>query len=495
MSMIVSSRLPRRTWLLFVLAIVWFGGFSMTMALGDVDNVEYQGSFPSSTTSGLTQATLTINGNPRDLLIYRPSTAQSLPLMIFFGGTGSDLASIKSNDGYLRDYADTGNFIIAVPAQRVMSYGDWDNHYSETPYWETAVGDLTSSAASSNPDTNPDLLFTRAIIKEASVAYGADLTRVYVNGFSNGAFFSYFVAAILSDRIAAFAETGGGLVMSNTTAGEPTPCAPTAIPAATGAVRSCTDAGWNVGLCSTPTAMARPIAPSSVARVPPGFMEANDDDDSVSFAHTCNLAYALPVSPNYQVRIVHSNGVGHSMNSDYLDNSWNFMKNFSTAASTAVASTVVEFYNTNLDNYFITADANEAAAIDGGSAGPGWIRTGNSFKSGGSTPVCRFYGSQSPGPNSHFYTVDVDECTYLKQLQESTPGTQKRWNYESLDFISTPPSNGTCLGGTVPVYRAYNNGFTRSVDSNHRITSSQAAIQEVESRGWSNEGVVMCAPI
>lgn len=490
MGMIVSSRLPRRTWLLFVLAIASLGGLLMPTAFGGIDNVAYQGSFPASTASGLTQATLTINGNPRDLLIYRPSTAQSLPLLIFFDGTGSDLASIKSNDGYLRDYADAGNFIIAVPAQRVMSYGDWDNHSEGTPYWETAVGGSTSSAASSNPDTNPDLLFTRAIIKEASVAYGADLTRVYVNGFSNGAFFSYFVAATLSDRIAAFAETGGGLVMSNTTAGEPTPCAPAASPAAAGAVRSCMDAGWSAGLCSSSGAMARPIAPSSVARVPPGFMEANDDDDVVSFAHTCNLANALPVSPNYQVRIVHSNGVGHSMNAGYLDNSWNFMKNFRTAAST-----VVEFYNTNLDNYFITADANEAAAIDGGSAGPGWIRTGNSFKSGGSTPVCRFYGSQSPGPNSHFYTVDADECTYLKQLQVSTPVTQKRWNFESLDFISTPPSNGICLGGTVPVYRAYNNGFTRGADSNHRITSSQVAIQEVVNRGWNNEGVVMCAPI
>ena len=78
---------------------------------------------------------------------------------------------------------------------------------------------------------------------------------------------------------------------------------------------------------------------------------------------------------------------------------------------------VIEFYNTNLDNYFITADSSEAAAIDGGSAGPGWSRTGNTFKSGGSTSVCRFYGSQSPGPNSHFYTVDADECASLKQLQ------------------------------------------------------------------------------
>jgi hypothetical protein len=41
--------------------------------------------------------------------------------------------------------------------------------------------------------------------------------------------------------------------------------------------------------------------------------------------------------------------------------------------------TVVEFYNTTLDNYFITADAGEASAIDTGMAGPGWARTGNSF--------------------------------------------------------------------------------------------------------------------
>jgi predicted esterase len=275
----------------------------------------------------MTHAVLTINGTQRDLMIYRPSTAQSLPLLIFFDGTGSDFASVEANSGYFREFADSWNTIIAVPAQRVMSYGDWDNHSAGTPYFETAVGDSTSSAPSSNPDTNNDLLFTRAIIKEASVAYGADLTRVYVNGFSNGALFSYFAAATLNDKIAAFAESSGGLVLSNTTFGDPTPCAPTALPASTGAVRSCTGAGWSAGLCSTPGAMARPIAPSSVAKVPPGFMEANDNDTTVPWAHTCNLANALPASGDYQVRIVHS-GLGHAMNDDYLNNSWNFMKNF-----------------------------------------------------------------------------------------------------------------------------------------------------------------------
>ena len=175
------------------------------------------------------------------------------------------------------------------------------------------------------------------------------------------------------------------------------------------------------------------------------------------------------------------------------DGAWSAASNPVMPAA-AESTQVVEFYNINLDNYFITADSGEAAAIDRGSAGPGWSRTGFTFKSGGDTSVCRFYGSMSPGPNSHFYTADSGECAYLKALQQSTPSSQKRWNFESMDFLATLPANGTCAAGTVPVYRAYNNGFARNVDSNHRITSSTAAIQQVVARGWSSEGVVMCAP-
>ena len=155
---------------------------------------------------------------------------------------------------------------------------------------------------------------------------------------------------------------------------------------------------------------------------------------------------------------------------------------------------VIEFYNVNLDHYFITASAAEAAAIDSGSAGPGWSRTSGTFASGGNVAVCRFFGSISPGPNSHFYTGDVNECASLKSLQATTPSTQKRWNFESNDFITTAAINGVCPSGLLPVHRAYNNGFARGVDSNHRITASPGAIAEVVQRGWANEGVVMCAP-
>jgi len=155
---------------------------------------------------------------------------------------------------------------------------------------------------------------------------------------------------------------------------------------------------------------------------------------------------------------------------------------------------VVEFYNSPLDTYFITANAPEQNAIDGGSAGPGWSRTGGSFPAGGNTPVCRFYGSIVPGPNSHFYTADAAECQSLKDLQAATPSTQKRWNFESLDFNTTPAVGGACPANLVPVYRAYNKGNVRGIDSNHRITTSTTAIAEVVQRGWSSEGVVMCAP-
>lgn len=168
-----------------------------------------------------------------------------------------------------------------------------------------------------------------------------------------------------------------------------------------------------------------------------------------------------------------------------------------TIGAIEAVALVIEFYNPDLDHYFITADANEALFIDSGGAGR-WIRTDYTFNSGGSASVCRFYGSQSPGPNSHFYTVDSAECQFLRDMQFPTGDprilTDKSWNFESLDFVSTPPASGACPTGTEPVYRAYNNGYSLGIDSNHRIISSLAAISEVVARGWSYEGVVMCAP-
>jgi serine protease len=156
---------------------------------------------------------------------------------------------------------------------------------------------------------------------------------------------------------------------------------------------------------------------------------------------------------------------------------------------------VVEFHNRLIDHFFITATAAEQAAIRGGAAGPGWSETGHVFSAGGASPVCRFYGSTFPGPNSHFFTIDPAECQQLKDLQASTPPTSKRWNFEGNDFLATKPTDGVCPDGTRKVYRAYNDGFAHGIDSNHRLTSSRIGYQLQVEKGWIGEGVVMCAPL
>ena len=159
----------------------------------------------------------------------------------------------------------------------------------------------------------------------------------------------------------------------------------------------------------------------------------------------------------------------------------------------------VEYYHNGLDHYFITAEPAEQAAVDAGAAGAEWRRTGGTFKAGGTSQVCRFYGNTNInptsgtryGPNSHFYTANAAECAGLKAAYTANG---KSWSFESNDFSTTPAVNGVCAAGLVRVYRAYNNGFARGIDSNHRITSSQAAIADMVTRGWISEGVVMCAP-
>ncbi|MEO8134949.1 MAG: hypothetical protein ABI831_13330 [Betaproteobacteria bacterium] len=163
-----------------------------------------------------------------------------------------------------------------------------------------------------------------------------------------------------------------------------------------------------------------------------------------------------------------------------------------------VQAAVVEFFNPDLNNYFITADPVEQAFVDTGAVGR-WQRTGNVFGAGGPTPVCRFGGNSNInpatgtfyGPNSHFYTADANECAGLKAI--FTP-TAPSWKFESNDFLTTPAVNGACPAPLIPVYRAYNNGFAKGIASNHRITSNRDAYLQTIAAGSIGEGVVMCAP-
>jgi serine protease len=151
---------------------------------------------------------------------------------------------------------------------------------------------------------------------------------------------------------------------------------------------------------------------------------------------------------------------------------------------------VIEFHNSDLNHYFLTANAQEAQQIDAGGAGPGWTRTNRSFKGYqgiqgsplSSHTVCRFYGTPGRGPNSHFYTAFASECAGVQQ----DPG----WRLEDPEAfaIFVPNAVTSC---DHPVYRAYNNRAAFN-DSNHRYMTERSDYDAMVAAGWTGEGQVFC---
>ncbi|MEP7330186.1 MAG: hypothetical protein ABI777_13320, partial [Betaproteobacteria bacterium] len=169
--------------------------------------------------------------------------------------------------------------------------------------------------------------------------------------------------------------------------------------------------------------------------------------------------------------------------------------------------TVVEYYNAGLQHYFITAEPAEIANLDSGAFGGVWKRTGQTFnawalagKPVDAVPVCRFFGTDQYrtdgtriGPNSHFYTADPAECAFVKTGYQSVAADGRSypaWTYEADAFAVKLAGGGVCPGGTVPLYRAYNDGARG--DPNHRYSTNPALLTSLV--GWSFEGLVMCVP-
>lgn len=154
---------------------------------------------------------------------------------------------------------------------------------------------------------------------------------------------------------------------------------------------------------------------------------------------------------------------------------------------------IVEFHNTLLDHYLISGDPGEIDSIVTGRAGPGWHLTGQAFKGWLTMPadasvtaaaVCRFYGVPAGGPNSHFYASGAAECDFAKGLQG--------WFYEGIGFYIRPVVNQRCPDGYIAVNRAYNNGWMRN-DSNHRYSTSDSTMRQMQRLGWVYEGISMCS--
>jgi hypothetical protein len=154
-------------------------------------------------------------------------------------------------------------------------------------------------------------------------------------------------------------------------------------------------------------------------------------------------------------------------------------------AMAGIGPQAVEFFDSQLGTFFLTASTAEIGALDAGAFGGAWQRTGQTFNTGGTTAVCRFYGMPPRGPDSHFFTADPAECSFV-MAQFSA------WTFEGHAFATTPAVGGQCPAGLLPVNRFFNNPTTAGA-INHRFTVTRQAFDQTVAMGWVNEGVVMCA--
>jgi lysyl endopeptidase len=161
-----------------------------------------------------------------------------------------------------------------------------------------------------------------------------------------------------------------------------------------------------------------------------------------------------------------------------------------------VTTTVaVEYYYATWNFYFETSFTDEIAGLDGGAFGGAWKRTGQTFNvwpqsNPSASPTCRFFSTAFAPKSSHFYTPFASECAIVK--------TNAAWQYEAIAFyIQLADVNGLCSGGTIPLYRLYNNGMGGA--PNHRYTTSATIFNQMVAAGWIFEGngntkVFACVP-
>lgn len=142
-------------------------------------------------------------------------------------------------------------------------------------------------------------------------------------------------------------------------------------------------------------------------------------------------------------------------------------------------ATAVEFFHAAMGHYFVSAQADEVAALDAGLF-EGWTRTGESFvvwtDGTGLFDVCRFFTTYFAPKSSHVYTANATECQWLK--------SSAIWQYEKLAYKVALPTSGACPVG-IPLYRLFNNGMTGA--PNHRYTTKPAKRAELIAQGFTPE--------
>jgi poly(3-hydroxybutyrate) depolymerase len=276
--------------------------------------------------------TFTISGRSENairVVVPNPLPANP-PIVIAFHATGDEPSGAIS-DSQLLVNAPKYGFVAIAPRAGYRN----GNHPGDVDHEPNSSGSSWNMWDQS-PSTNEDLRYVAALITSAKATYNADTTRVYTVGFSNGAFFSYFVAASLPTQVAGFGESSGGWT---------TNACPTRYGADSSGLSFYPKSGPAPGVtiaCSTLYASTNPPFPTSCipsasnllrppplnGRVPFGYLAHYTSDDIVSVAWTCYLASALGSRATTTIRWSDSDGTNnHNVQPDFFDKAWAFFAN------------------------------------------------------------------------------------------------------------------------------------------------------------------------
>ncbi len=267
------------------------------------DPVAFSGALPTGV--GRVNGSLSVAGRTRRVVVIRPTTAPvGSPLVLLFHGTNTDVSEVIREAGAEAFARDQGVVVIA-PVAEEQTVSDWDHPGSQGLWWVTYPR--------VDPNTNPDLLFVRALFVAARRDYGTDPGRVYLVGHSNGAFFAQLAAMQLRERVAAWASSSGGLCNCRTR------------PDCTFTARgdSCEVLRTRPGWCNC-VGDDRPGPIATTGRLPPAYLTHGSSDEIVTPYFTCALAARLQ-SAGYTVSVQIRDGERHVMPDRFLSEVWPFL--------------------------------------------------------------------------------------------------------------------------------------------------------------------------
>jgi polyhydroxybutyrate depolymerase len=143
-----------------------------------------------------TAHSLTVDGRVRTYRLYVPNAHRALsPLVLVFHGGGGQGTGIERTTGF-DAIADREQFVVAYPDGVDRGWNDGRTDQSRRGALRTQVDDLA---------------FVRAMLADIPTVAAIDPKRIFATGMSNGAIFSQYLAAKLSDKIAAIAPVAGGI--------------------------------------------------------------------------------------------------------------------------------------------------------------------------------------------------------------------------------------------------------------------------------------------